>query len=124
MSYISKWAGHLSILSALSHVLCCGLPLLASSVSMGAVLGGAFGVASLHEHLHHYEVHMLIFSASMLALSAISLLIARRMNCIEESGCSHKPCAPKKSLSFKIFLIACILFAVNLTVYLYHIAEH
>jgi len=120
MQRISKLANHLALFTALSHILCCGLPLLASILSIGAVTGSAFGVASLHDKMHAYELHILIFSGAMLVFSGVSLLIARRIDCVKDGGCSHQPCAPKKNLSFKIFLVACFIFILNLAFYASH----
>jgi hypothetical protein len=120
MHRISKWSGHLSVLAALSHIFCCGLPLVASIVSLGASAGGTIGVSALHDALHVWELEIIIFSGAMLALSAVSIYIARQIDCHTEGHCHHEPCKPKKNLSLNLFLLATVIFAINVSVYVLH----
>lgn len=120
MHRISKFSGHLSVLAALSHIFCCGLPLLASIISLGASAGGTIGVSALHEVLHAWELEIIIFSGAMLCLSAASLIIAHKIDCRTEGHCHHEPCKPKKNLSLNLFLLATVIFAINVSVYVMH----
>lgn len=113
MSKIAKTSTVLSFIAALSHIFCCVLPLIVSVLSLSTVAGGALGLSALHEHMHDYELPILIFAGIMLSVSAISLLIARRLDCASDACCSHAPCAPRKNISYKIFWVALILFGIN-----------
>lgn len=120
MQRFSKFATHMSLLAALSHVFCCGLPMLAAILSLGATAGSTIGLSSMHETLHEWEAEILMFSGAMLSLSGVSLWISRRVDCRSEGACCHEPCAPKKDLSFRLFIVASVIFTVNFALYLNH----
>lgn len=124
MHTISKWTGQLSLVAALSHIICCGLPLIASIASLGAVTGASVGLNAFHEAVHSYELALIIFSGSMLLLSGVSLWASTRVDCRSEGHCTHKPCAPKVRLSFKLYLLAGVLFSLNLMYYIFHASGH
>jgi hypothetical protein len=121
MQFLSRWSGHLSILATLTHIFCCGLPFLATVASLSASAGGAIGVSAWHDVLHGWEFEVIAFAGAMVALSGVSLLVAHRLDCQKsDKQCCHEPCEPKKKLSLRLFIIATILFFINLSVYLWH----
>ena len=109
------------VLSESTHVFCCVLPTLVSILSlvmgMGALSFLPGFILELHEVLHAYEVPMILFSGVTLALGWGLHAYSRRLDCATDVCCSHEPCAPKKNNTFKIMIVASILFAFNIVVY-------
>ncbi|MCB9980216.1 MAG: hypothetical protein H6863_03650 [Rhodospirillales bacterium] len=107
-------------LSELSHIFCCGIPLIFSLFSLLAGLGAmsAMPVAlgALHETLHPYEIPIIIFSGVMLFTGWTLHIISEWIDC-HNTGCGHEPCTPKKKRSARILMIATILFALNISGY-------
>lgn len=106
-----------------SHVFCCVIPTLLSFASLISGLGFiTIGPAfeHFHDHMHHFETPILIFSFVMLGLGWGIELYTRRLHvdCCHHSGCEHEPCTPKKQRAHLILLIASLLFLVNLALYL------
>lgn len=104
------------ILSALSHVFCCGLPTAMSAISLVTSLG-VFSIASessahLHDTLHRWEEPMLVFSAIMVVAGWALFWYARRMDCAT-TCCEHAPCAPQKSRNSVMLWVATGLFIIN-----------
>ncbi len=119
MRKLAKFSGVMSVVAAFSHVFCCGLPMVATLLSLGTVAGSTLGFGALHDQMHAYETTIIVFSGVMLALSFVSLLVSKRLNCHTDGHCHHEPCAPKKQTSHTLFLVALVLFLVNLGVYLF-----
>lgn len=107
--------------SELTHVFCCGLPVVVSTLSLMASLGLISvlptGIMALHDIMHAYEMPMIIASAAVLALGWALHHISERLNCVKDSDCHHEPCAPKKKKASKVLWFATVLFAVNVSVY-------
>jgi len=108
------------MLAEFSHIACCGLPIFVAIMSAGSQvgLGGAFTL--FHEHIHHYELVILAGSGLLLALGLGLHYASYQINC-RTTGCegSHGDCAPKKFRVGWVFTIALVLYAVNLTVYIF-----
>ena len=108
------------IVSEMSHIVCCGLPIFFSILSLLSGLGLVSALPSsfvwLHDVLHHYELPMLIVSALILGLGWLALWYAEKMDC-HETGCHHEPCTPRKKTASKVLIVATILFAINISVY-------
>jgi hypothetical protein len=100
--------------TSLVHVLCCGLPVLLSFSSLAAWAG----VSTLHNThlsaLHRYETEIIIGSTVLLLLTAVTQLISRKLNCVKQHACHHPPCEKEKSYAQHIFLLATLLWGVNL----------
>lgn len=107
--------------SELTHVFCCGLPVVVSTLSLMASLGLISvlptGIMALHDIMHAYEMPLIIASAAVLALGWALHHISERLNCVKDSDCHHEPCAPKKKKASKVLWFATVLFAVNVSVY-------
>ena len=107
--------------SEITHVFCCGLPVVVSTLSLMASLGLISvlptGIMALHNIMHAYEMPMIIASAAVLALGWALHHISERLNCVKDSDCHHEPCAPKKKKASKVLWFATVLFAVNVSVY-------
>lgn len=102
------------------HMLCCGLP---TAVSLISFLSGAglmatlpFGLATLHDTIHAYETHLIVFSGVMVAFGWGLHEISRCIDC-HDTGCGHPPCAPKKKRSTKLLVLATLLFVMNLAIH-------
>lgn len=108
------------IAAGLSHIFCCVLPAVLSLLSLlvgaGVVSSLPFGLESLHDRMHDYEMYIIAFSGAILVLGWIVDIISRRVDC-HDTGCGHGPCAPKKRRSHIILIAATLLFAVNVTAY-------
>lgn len=116
------------ILSESMHIFCCVLPTLISVISLLAGAGALSfipgGILNLHDFLHHWELPMIALSGLLLGLGWLLHHISRKMNCVTESNCCHKPCAPKKTMTFKIMVAATVLFVFNLSIYFMFHAGH
>jgi hypothetical protein len=109
------------IASEASHVFCCVLPTLFSVLSLLAGLGLASAmpiwVQELHETLHRWELPLIGFSGSVLALGWAVYLYSRKIDC-HNTGCKHAcNCGRKKDKANMILKFATILFIINVTVY-------
>lgn len=108
------------LLSEISHVFCCGLPTLFSLLSLLSVLGVATvmpaAFVEFHELMHVYEVPMIVFSAVMITLGWALHMVSRAIDC-RSHGCGHPPCAPEKTSSTRLLVIATTLFAINILAY-------
>ncbi len=109
------------IVSQLTHVFCCGLPVLFSVLSL---LSG-FGLISitpafeeLHHILHEWESAIFTTSAIILALGWALHFYSRKIDCMKTSTCSHAPCAPKKKRSSYIMVGATALFLINISFFI------
>ena len=127
MERIKKGIFWAVILSETSHVFCCVLPTVISVISLiaGAGLISALPgpVLAVHDMLHAYEIPMIAFSAFIL-LSGWGLhALSTRLDC-RGTGCSHEPCAPEKSRTRTVLVVATVLFFCNLSVYLMFHAGH
>lgn len=109
------------ILSETGHVFCCVLPTIFSIMSL---LAGAGLVASMptwmigfHDMMHVWEVPMIILSAVVVLLGWGLYFYSRQIDC-HNTGCHHEPCGPRKKTANRILVIASILLAFNVTIYL------
>lgn len=115
---------HAFLLATLStHVFCCVLPTLVSFASLISGLGFLTlspAVEKIHEHLHQFELPVLVFSFVMLCLGwAIDIYVRRlHVDCCHHTGCAHELCTPKKNRAHLVLIIATLLFIINLAVYL------
>ncbi|MFZ2619787.1 MAG: hypothetical protein WAX89_02845 [Alphaproteobacteria bacterium] len=108
------------ILAELSHVFCCGIPILAAALSMWTQLGMGAGFLAFHDAMHAYEVPVLIFSGCMIALSALLQFASHKVHC--QTACHHGDCTPKKFQASKMFWVALALYGANLAVYFMHLS--
>lgn len=117
MQRIQTFIHWTSILTQVSHVFCCGLPILFSVLSLVSGLGIMAAMPSslvaFHEVMHDYEMPLLIMAGAILTMGWGLHYISWRIDC-RSTGCVHEPCAPKKARSSKILILATILFVVNL----------
>lgn len=108
------------ILSEASHVFCCVLPTLFSLLSLlsglGLIVTMPTGLVHIHELLHHYELHMILFSAIVLIFGWWFYFYSKKHDC-HQTGCDHRSCIPQKKRARKILIAASILFAINVSVY-------
>lgn len=116
---------HLSLavlLSEFSHVFCCILPTLFTVLSFAANLGLISTLPGflldIHEHLHEYELQIIIGSGAILALGWLAHLHSRKVDC-HDDGCCHPPCEPQKSMNSKILVLATVLFTLNISIFLF-----
>ena len=110
------------ITSEISHIFCCGIPLLFSLMSLLSGLGiiavMPVGLDNLHNIIHNYEMPIIMASGFILALGWGLHYIAYRIDC-RSTGCHHEPCTPKKKRSGKVLMIATALFILNVSVYFF-----
>ena len=111
------------ILSETTHVFCCVLPTVVTVLSLLASAGAAVPIPlfllDVHEFLHAYEVPVIIGSGALLGLSWGLYGAARRTNCEKPHCETHEMACPRqKDRTRRVLMIATILFAANVTVYL------
>lgn len=108
------------LLSEISHVFCCVLPILFSVFSLLAGVGVISVMPQIfldiHEALHAYEIPMIITSGIVLAFGWALYFISRKLDC-HDTGCGHGPCEPRKVSAHTILKIATVLFIINISVY-------
>lgn len=122
MNKIKQHAVLTIVLSEFVHVFCCGLPtmfsVLSIAVGMG-VMGSMPGViVGMHDALHYYELPIIVSSGLILFAGWGLYLYSRKIDCLTDGACSHKPCSPKKDRTKLFMIVATLLFCMNLFVYL------
>lgn len=122
------------IASELSHVFCCGIPVLFSLFSLLAGLGlvGSmpYWMEGMHNVLHAWELPLILTSAVVLVLGWVCHLISQKIECDAHAHaeCSHEKkgkkhnhnheiCASKQKRTTMILHIATMLFMVNVSIY-------
>lgn len=109
------------VLSEASHVFCCVLPtvfsVLSLFVGMGLIATMPGIMVQVHDFIHHWEMPIIAISGLILLLGWALALYSRKVDCHDHGGC-HGTCTPKKSKAHLILIIATVLFAFNLSVYL------
>lgn len=122
MQNLNRYISITTAASEITHLFCCGLPMVFSLLSFFSSIGLLASMPSslefLHEAMHDYEIPMIMVAATLISFGWILHFIAKRIDCREDGQCEHEPCAPKKKQSCKILIFATILFILNLTGYL------
>lgn len=118
MLKVAKGFSHaMVVITSLSHIFCCGLPVAMSILGVSSALG-VVGVTTVWESvLHEWETEILMFSGIMLLVGIILQYISYKIDCIEDAGCHHEPCAPKKRTWFYVLLAASLVYLVNVFVF-------
>ncbi|MFP4313430.1 MAG: hypothetical protein ACLFR0_03790 [Alphaproteobacteria bacterium] len=109
------------LISETGHILCCALPTVLSILSLFA----AFGVMGLvppviwdlHHIMHDWEAPIIIGSGALLVLGWLIYGYSKKLDC--HSVCEHPPCKPKKDKTRLVLFAASILFAANLSLYIF-----
>ena len=113
MTRIQSTAAAVSLLAELSHIFCCGLPVLVAVLSVGSQIGLGGGFLAFHALVHNYEVMILAGSGLLLALGLALHYVSFRINC-RATGCAHDDCEPVKFRVGWIFAIALVLYCANI----------
>ncbi|MFZ2586705.1 MAG: hypothetical protein WAZ18_01065 [Alphaproteobacteria bacterium] len=104
-------------LSVLPHIFCCGIPVVAGLISLGTTLGLAASLASnpLYMFVDAYHGWLLAAAFVSVGMSGILNYMAYQIDCrtAAQSSCHHGDCKPKKSQSFKVFMVSLALLAVD-----------
>lgn len=110
------------VASESTHIFCCVLPTIFSLAGLLTGLGMIVTIpgwmTSIHETIHGWEIPVIIFSAVMLVFGWVLYFISRKIDCVEDAGCRHEPCAPKKKSALTILIIATALFTFNTSIYM------
>jgi hypothetical protein len=72
---------------SLMHILCCGIPLLATIIGFGAIFGFAAGSIAEHpllEVFEKFEIEIMLLSGITLLLAFILKFRADKMSCCEK----------------------------------------
>ena len=121
MTRFQRAATTASLLAELSHVFCCGLPILVAVLSAGSQIGFGGAFLAFHGLIHDYEVVILAASGALLAFGLSLHYVSYQIDC-RSTGCAHGDCEPKKFRVGWIFTIAVGIYAANLAFYV--IAGH
>ena len=123
MHRLAHTAQHANIAVLFSHVFCCGLPAVMNIIALlagaGTLTATAPWVGSIHGFMHRFELPLLLFSAAALLAGVLAQVISARRDCGAQ-GCGHDSCAPKKQPARWVLLVAALLFAGNMGIYLLH----
>lgn len=110
------------VASAASHIFCCVLPTLFAIISFITGIGmfsGLFpGFEAIHNSMHAYEIPLLVFAAVMLAIGWGVQYLSWTVDC-HDTGCHHGSCKPKKRRAETMLVVASVLFAINMVVFLF-----
>jgi hypothetical protein len=121
MQKLNRFISITSVASEITHLFCCGLPMVFSLLSLLSSLGLLAStpgpLESIHHAMHDYEIPMIIFAACLISFAWGLHYISNRIDCRNEGDCAHQPCSPKKKRSNKILIFATILFILNVTGY-------
>ena len=108
------------IMTEISHVFCCVLPLLFSAVGLLAGLGLVIilpdWLNGMHDVMHGYEMAVIIAAGVMVALGWAVHLYSFKNDC-HDHGCSHQPCGPRKRTASKLLKLGTFLFVLNIVVF-------
>jgi len=115
LKHVHKVSGAVALLSSISHIFCCGLPLVATLFSLGAATGALTSQTAFEAFFHDYEAWIMGGAAFMLVLGGAAQYVSWKLDCTKE-GCFHSPCEPKKKMAFKIYLVSCAIFVLSLGV--------
>lgn len=111
--HVVSWV---ALLSAFSHVFCCGLPTLVGILSLLTSFGTFStllpGFNALHNLLSQYEMALIVFSVAVLMVGWGVQLHADHVDC-HDSGCCHPPCDPKKISARRLLWLATVVFILN-----------
>lgn len=104
--------------SCLIHLFCCGIPLLLSLGSLGAVIGTG-SMEWIHEGwFGRHEIDLMLASGAVLLVTGLVQFLSSRINCRTDGDCAHAPCDSKRSYARYVFLLAVGLYAINGAVFL------
>lgn len=115
MTRYQRAASTVSLLAELSHVFCCGLPILVAVMTTGTQIGLGGFFLSYHGLIHDYERLILIGSGVLLALGLALHYVSYQISC--RAVCEHGPCETQKFRVGWIFTIALTLYVANLIFY-------
>lgn len=107
----------LVVASELSHLFCCILPTLAAvlSLAVGAgLLPAVFTI--LHDTIHGYEIPIIVFSGTLLALGWWAYWLATRTDC-HALGHDEHACHKTTGRSKLYLMIGTALFLMNIFIY-------
>ena len=111
-----------TIIATCSHIFCCILPgifgLLALLSGFGIVVSMPGWVEGLHDKMHGIELPVLIFSGTIVGAGWLAHFYSKEHDCHDIGDCHHESCQPRKKQVCRILLLATLLFAINLTVYI------
>lgn len=120
MERIQKGIFWAVIASEASHVFCCVLPTVFSTLSLLAGVGMISAIpaplAGLHELLHEWEVPIILVSGAILALGWVLHRYSLKLDA-KQACCAHGECTPSKRRSSNVLKIATALFIINVTVF-------
>ena len=120
MEKINLYIGWFIITTQTTHVLCCGLPIIVSTISFLSGIGLMASMPKIfngaHAIVHDYESIIIAFSTTMLVIGWALHYLSKELDC-RKAGCEHEPCSPVKKRSNRILIAATILFAINITIY-------
>lgn len=123
---LRKSAFTISIFSLLPHIFCCLLPTAAALVSLGTTigLGAALSANPLYKLVDAYHIYFLGLAVGTVIISGAINYVAWRIDChdhtaLNEEGCHHEPCEPKKTGAFKIFLFSVALLLFDIAYFLF-----
>ena len=104
------------VIAELSHVFCCGLPIVVAVMSTGSQIGMGGAFLAFHALVHDYEKAILAASGAMLGVGFLLHYVSFHLDC-RATECSQSDCAPQRFRVGWIFIIAVALYAGNLAFY-------
>jgi hypothetical protein len=115
--------GLMTALSIIPHLFCCGIPAVAALISLGTTVGLAASLAGnpFYQFVDAWHTELLMVAVASVIVSGILNFIAYRMDCraagqdsLVKGHCAHADCTPKKTSSFKIFVISVVLLMLDI----------
>ncbi|MHA1540106.1 MAG: hypothetical protein ACTSXQ_06495 [Alphaproteobacteria bacterium] len=125
LSALQKTTTSLLAVTILTHLFCCGIPMVANILAFLSVFGLTASSGHSMHFFHYYQQEILIFATAVIVFSGVLQYISWRIDCKTES-CKHAPCTKKKKQAAKLFWISLFLYLTNLIFFLLgeHLLEH
>jgi hypothetical protein len=102
---------------SLIHILCCGLPLIATIIGLGTTLGfitGGILENPLFASFEQFEIQIFIISGLMLALAFIFKFRAKKLNCCEKEEKNF--CNKNEKLNNLFLKISSLLYLISILI--------
>ena len=110
---LKYYSSYFLVLSCLTHLICCGLPVL---LSLNTLLANVFFLGSISSYFEFFEkIENYVFSLVSALLFFIILLevLNRNVKCSDYDNCSDEQCSTeKKKIRFNIIFSA-VLYTIN-----------
>jgi len=87
MQNLNRYVSITAVASEITHLFCCGLPMLFSILSFFSSLGLMASMPTpleyIHEALHGFEIPLITISATLIIAGWALYFVSKRINCLK-----------------------------------------